>query len=67
MSPDRWLGFGQLQQDRHFADYNLTKPLELIDALRQVRASENIFAILPTIKMDPIVQEYFTLLLVKKR
>jgi hypothetical protein len=60
-------GFSQLQEDRHFADYNLTKPLDPSDALRQVKTAEKIFLTLPTIKTEQIVQEYLTLLLVKKR
>jgi hypothetical protein len=60
-------GFSQLQEDRHFADYNLTKPLDPSDALRQVKAAEKIFLSLPTLKTERIVQEYLTLLLVKKR
>jgi hypothetical protein len=60
-------GFSQLQEDRHFADYNLTKPLDPVDALRQVKAAEKIFQTLPAIRTEQIVQEYLTLLLVKKR
>ncbi len=60
-------GFSQLQEDRHFADYNLTKPLDPVDALRQAKAAEKIFLTLPAIKTEQIVQEYLTLLLVKKR
>ena len=60
-------GFIQLQEDRHFADYNLTKPLDPVDALRQVRSAEKIFLTLPAIKTEQIVQEYLTLLLVRKR
>ena len=60
-------GFSQLQEDRHFADYNLTKPFGLVDSLTQVKAAEKIFATLSAIKSDQIVQEYLTLLLVKKR
>jgi hypothetical protein len=60
-------GFSQLQEDRHFADYNLTRPLDPGDALRQVKAAEQIFLTLPAIKTEQIVQEYLTLLLVKKR
>ena len=56
-----------MQEDRHFADYNLTKPLDPIDALCQVKVAEKIFTTLPAIKTDRIVQEYLTLLLVKKR
>src|SRR6266481_9099474 len=36
-------GCSQLQEDRHVADYNLTKPLDPVDALRQVKAAEKIF------------------------
>jgi hypothetical protein len=32
--------FSQLQEDRHFADYDLTEDLELADAVAQVRSSE---------------------------
>jgi hypothetical protein len=61
------LGFSQLQEDRHFADYNLTQPLDPVDALRQVKSAEKIFKTLPRIKAEQIVQEYLTLLLVRKR
>ncbi len=60
-------GFSQLQEDRHFADYNLTKPLDPVDALRQAKAAEKIFLTLPAIRTEQIVQEYLTLLLIKKR
>jgi hypothetical protein len=60
-------GFSQLQQDRHFADYNLTQPLDPGTALSQVKRAEKIFLTLPLIKHEHIVQEYLTLLLVKNR
>jgi hypothetical protein len=60
-------GFSQLQQDRHFADYNLTQPLDPGSALSQVKRAEKIFLTLPLIKNEQIVQEYLTLLLVKNR
>jgi hypothetical protein len=60
-------GFSQLQQDRHFADYNLTKPLDPGTALGQVKRAEKIFLMLPLIKNEQIIQEYLTLLLVKNR
>jgi hypothetical protein len=60
-------GFSQLQQDRHFADYNLTQPLDPGTALSQVKRAEKIFRILPIIKHEQIMQEYLTLLLVKNR
>jgi hypothetical protein len=43
------------------------KPLDPVDALRQVKSAERIFLTLPAIKTEQIVQEYLTLLLVKKR
>lgn len=60
-------GFSQLQQDRHFADYNLTQPLDPGAALSQVKRAEKIFLTLPSIKDEQIMQEYLTLLLVKNR
>ena len=60
-------GFSQLQQDRHFADYNLTQQLDPGTALFQVKRAERIFVTLPSIKNEEIVQEYLTLLLVKNR
>jgi hypothetical protein len=57
----------QLQLDRHFADYNLTKPLDPGTALSQVKRAEKIFLALPMVKHHQIVQEYLTLLLVKNR
>ncbi len=59
--------FSQLQLDRHFADYNLTEPLDPGAALSQVKRAEKIFLTLPMIKHHQIVQEYLTLLLVKNR
>ena len=59
--------FSQLQEDRHFADYNLTKPLDPSDALRQVKVAEKIFETWPIVHTEQIAQEYLTLLLVKKR
>ena len=60
-------GFIQLQEDRHFADYNLMKLLDPVDALRQVKTAEKILQTLAKIKTEHIFQEYLTLLLVKKR
>ena len=59
--------FTQLQEDRHFADYNLTKDLEPIDALTQVNSAEKIFAMWPLILTYQIVQEYLVSLVVKQR
>lgn len=60
-------GFSQLQQDRHFADYNLTQRLDPGTALSQVKRAEKIFRVFPLIKDEQIIQEYLTLLLVKNR
>jgi hypothetical protein len=60
-------GFSQLQEDRHFADYNLTRALDPADALGQVKVAEKIFQTFAAIKTEQIVHEYLTLLLVKKR
>ena len=58
--------FGQLQEDRHFADYNLTKDLDPADALAQVKVAEEIFRTWPTIKGEQIAQAYLVSLLVKR-
>jgi hypothetical protein len=60
-------GFNQLQQDRHFADYNLSQSLEPGTAFSQVKRAERIFLMLPLVKNEQIMQEYLTLLLLKKR
>lgn len=60
-------GFSQIQEDRHFADYNLTRNLIPTDAMRQVKDAERIFEIISAIKQERIFLEYLTLLLVKKR
>jgi hypothetical protein len=58
--------FSQLQEDRHFADYNLTKDLDPIEALTQVKSAEKIFNTWPTIKGEQICQAYLVSLLVKR-
>lgn len=58
--------FSQLQEDRHFADYNLTKDLDLTDALTQVRVAEKIFNTWPSIKGEQIAQAYLVSVLVKR-
>src|ERR1700681_350495 len=40
--------FSQLQEDRHFADYNLTKDLDPAEALAQVKSAEEIFNTWPS-------------------
>jgi hypothetical protein len=58
--------FSQLQEDRHFADYNLTKDLDPTEALTQVTSAENIFNIWPSIRSEQIAQAYLVSLLVKR-
>jgi hypothetical protein len=58
--------FGQLQDDRHFADYNLTKDLDPVDALTQVKSAEEIFNTWPSIRAEQIAQAYLVSLLVKR-
>lgn len=61
------LTFGQLQEDRHFADYNLTEDLDPTDALDQVKSAEKIFVTWPSIRSHQIAQEYLVSLIVKHR
>ena len=61
------LTFTQLQEDRHFADYNLTKDLGPIDALNQVKSAEKIFYTWQSIRGNQIAQEYLVSLVVKHR
>jgi hypothetical protein len=58
--------FSQLQEDRHFADYNLTKDLDPTEASTQVTAAEKIFNIWPSIRGEQIAQAYLVSLLVKR-
>lgn len=59
--------FVQLQEDRHFADYNLTKDLELTDALSQVKSAGKVFTTWPAIQAAQITQEYLVSLVVRPR
>jgi len=59
--------FSQLQEDRHFADYNLTKDLDPTDALNQVKSAEKIFNTWPSIRNEQITQAYLVSLVVKHR
>jgi hypothetical protein len=61
------LTFTQLQEDRHFADYNLTEDLDPTDALNQVKSAEKIFNTWPSISGSQIAQEYLVSLVVKHR
>jgi hypothetical protein len=58
--------FSQLQEGRHFADYNLTKDLDRVEALTQVKSAERIFNTWPTIRGEQIAQAYLVSLLVKR-
>jgi hypothetical protein len=58
--------FSQLQEDRHFADYNLTKDLDPVDALTQVKRAEKIFAVWPAMRVEQIAQAFLVSLLVKR-
>jgi hypothetical protein len=58
--------FSQLQEDRHFADYNLTKDLKPVEALTQVKAAEEVFTLWPAIRTEQIAQAYLVSLLVKR-
>jgi hypothetical protein len=59
--------FRQLQEDRHFADYNLTNDLDATDALNQVKSAERVFIAWPSIKSQQIAQAYLVSLLVNRR
>jgi hypothetical protein len=58
--------FSQLQEHRHFADYNLTKDLNPAEALAQVKSAEEIFHTWPSIREEQIAQAYLVSLLVKR-
>lgn len=58
--------FAELQEGRHFADYNLTKDISRIDALTQVKSAEDVFIRWPAIRNSQIAQEYLVSLLVKR-
>ncbi|MFN7922284.1 MAG: hypothetical protein U0Q16_19430 [Bryobacteraceae bacterium] len=60
------LTFAQLQEDRHFADYNLTKNISAIDALAQVKSAEKVFQVWPSLRVSHIAQEYLVSLVVKR-
>jgi len=58
--------FIQLQDARHFADYNLTQDLDAAEALAQVKSAERIFSTWPSIRGQQIAQAYLVSLLVKR-
>jgi hypothetical protein len=59
--------FAELQEDRHFADYNLIKDLDPSEARNQVAEAVKIFQIWPTIRHTQIAEEYLVSLFVKQR
>ena len=58
--------FSQLQEARHFADYDLTKDLDPVRALAQVKSAEKIFSTWPSIRGEQIAQAYLVSLLVRR-
>ena len=48
------------------SDYNLTKDLDPVEALTQVKSAEKIFNTWPTIQTEQIAQAYLVSLLVKR-
>ena len=59
--------FVQLQDHRHFADYNLTKDLEVTHAVNYVRSAEQVFVTWPKLQTSHIAQDYLVSLMVKPR
>ena len=57
--------FVQLQEDRKFADYNLTADLDPSDALGQVKSAEQICKLWPSLKDAAITQAYLVSLVVR--
>ncbi len=58
--------FVQLQEQRHFADYNLTRDLEKMDAMAQVKSAEKVFHLWPSVRAHQIAQEYLVALVVRR-
>ena len=58
--------FTELQEHRHFADYNLTADLDPLDALAQVKSAEKVFHLWPQIRAHQIAQEYLVALVVRR-
>lgn len=58
--------FAELQEHRHFADYNLTRDLDPFDALAQVKSAEKVFHLWPQIHTNQITQEYLVALVVRR-
>jgi uncharacterized protein (UPF0332 family) len=58
--------FVDLQDNRHFSDYNLTENLEPEEAITLVDSAERVFSVWPTIRTEEIAQAYLVSLLVKR-
>jgi hypothetical protein len=58
--------FVQLQEQRHFADYNLTTDLDQTDAMAQVKSAEKVFHVWPNVRAHQIAQEYLVALVVRR-
>jgi hypothetical protein len=58
--------FGELQEDRHFADYDLTRDLDPLTALTQVKSAEEIFHLWQSLRGEQIAHAYLVSLLVKR-
>ncbi len=58
--------FAELQEHRHFADYNLTGDLDPLDALAQVKSSEKVFHLWPQIRAHQATEEYLVALVVRR-
>ncbi len=58
--------FTQLQQDGHFADYDLTRDLDPVNALARVESAEKVFQLWLRIRAHQIAQEYLVALVVRR-
>lgn len=58
--------FWQLQENRHFADYDLTSELDAAGAFDAVKSAEKVFEIWPRLRSHRIAQEYLVSLLVRR-
>jgi hypothetical protein len=58
--------FTQLQEGRHFADYDLTQELDPVEAASQVESAEVIFSLWASLRGEQIAQAYLVSLLVKR-
>jgi uncharacterized protein (UPF0332 family) len=61
------LTFTQLQEQRHFAEYNLTRDLSKTDALAQVQSAQKVFTTWQSIRNEQMAQAYLVSLVVKHR